>query len=170
MIVWSVVGIILLIAADQFTKALVVAYIKPNGPVTVVDGVLQMVYVENRGAAFGLMQNMRWFFVILTILACMALLYILFFYKHHDFFSRFACVLIIAGGIGNMIDRIKLSFVVDFISVSFFPPVFNFADCCIVVGVAAAILFVLRSEWKGGKKEKGANSHEQNHSGSGSGE
>ena len=156
MLIWSIIGIILLVAADQLTKFLVVAYIKPNHTVTVIDGLLNFVYVENRGAAFGLMQNMRWFFIVLTLIACAGLLYVLFFYKEHNFWSRMACVLIIAGGIGNLVDRIKLSYVIDFISVSFFPPVFNFADCCVVVGVAFAVIYLLFSGRTEKEKEDGA--------------
>ena len=143
MIIWSILGIILLVAIDQFSKWMIVFSVKPNGPITIIDGLLQFVYVENRGAAFGIMQNKQWFFVVLTIAACAVLLYFLFFYKHHNFFSRTACLLIVAGGIGNLIDRIKLSYVIDFISVSFFPPVFNFADICICVGVGLLVLSLL---------------------------
>jgi signal peptidase II len=99
--------------------------------------------VENRGAALGILQNQRVFFIVITIVFCIILFYILYFYKHHDFFSRFACIVIIAGGIGNLVDRIRLHFVVDYISVSFYSPVFNFADICVVAGVIAALIHIL---------------------------
>ena len=84
--------------------------------------------------------GLSWLLIILTIGLMAALLVFLFRYKHHTWMSRTSCVLIIAGGIGNLIDRFIFGYVVDYIHVLFFPDVFNFADCCVVVG---AILFAV---------------------------
>jgi signal peptidase II len=78
--------------------------------------------------------------VPITVAATVAIAVLLFRYKRHTFFSYATSALLIAGGIGNLIDRIAYGFVVDFIHVLFFDYIFNFADCCITVG---AVLFVI---------------------------
>lgn len=138
----SLAIIILLIVVDQVIKYLCIGLLKPVGSVKIIDGLLNFTYVENRGAAFGVLQNQRWFFIILTSIFCFLILYLLFYYKQHNFWSKMAASLILAGGIGNLVDRIKYGYVIDFISVSFFPPVFNFADCCVVIGATALFIHV----------------------------
>ena len=81
-----------------------------------------------------------WLVVPITVAATVAIAVLLFRYKRHTFFSYATSALLIAGGIGNLIDRIAYGFVVDFIHVLFFDYIFNFADCCITVG---AVLFVI---------------------------
>lgn len=157
MVFLSLLLILLLIAADQIIKYICIAFLKPVSSVEVIKGFLNFTYVENRGAAFGILQNQRWLFVAITVVFCFIALYLLFYYKNHSFWSKAAGILIIAGGIGNLIDRIKFGYVVDFVSVSFFPPVFNFADCCVVIGAAALIihlLFVKEPEKKGKADEQ----------------
>ena len=143
MAVLSFVLILLLIAADQLIKYLCILKLQPVGSVEVIPGFLKLTYVENRGAALGILQNQRIFFIIITIIFCFVLLYLLYYYRRHDFFSRFACIVIIAGGIGNLVDRIRLHYVIDYISFSFYSPVFNFADICVVAGVIAALIHIL---------------------------
>lgn len=130
-------------AADQAFKLLVMQNLKPVGRVTAVRGFLDFVYLENRGAAFGMLQNQRWFFIAITFLISVAVIVALFRYNNHEFFSYAASALIVGGGIGNMIDRVFRGYVVDYISVSFFPPVFNFADCCVTVGTVCLIIHLL---------------------------
>lgn len=114
--------------------------LKPVNTVTVIPGLLEFTYVENTGAAFGLFKNIMGFVVVITIVATVAILVLLFRYKHHSFFSYATSALLISGGIGNLIDRVVHGFVVDYIHVLFFDYVFNFADCCITIG---AVLFVV---------------------------
>ena len=132
--------IAVLTAVDQFIKMTVITNLKPIGSVTCIPGLLEFRYLENNGAAFGFFAGLSWLLIILTIGLMAALLVFLFRYKHHTWMSRTSCVLIIAGGIGNLIDRFIFGYVVDYIHVLFFPYVFNFADCCVVVG---AILFAV---------------------------
>ena len=160
MVIVSLICIILLIAIDQFSKYLCVHLLEPVGTVEIIKNLLNFTYSENRGAAFGILQNQRIFFVVVTVIFLFIAFYLLFYYKEHNFWSKFAGILIIAGGIGNLIDRIKVGYVVDFISVSFFPPIFNFADCCVVVGAIALFLHVLLTP---SPKKKG-NADEQNDS------
>jgi lipoprotein signal peptidase len=130
-------------AADQAIKLLVMQNLKPVGRVTVVRGFLDFFYLENRGAAFGMLQNQKWFFVTVTVLISAAVIVALFRYNNHEFFSYAASALIVGGGIGNLIDRVFRGYVVDYISVSFFPPIFNFADCCVTVGTVCLIIHIL---------------------------
>ena len=133
----------LCIAVDQMLKLLVVEYLKPDGIKTVISGLLSFEYVENRGAAFSMLQNQRWLFVGITLIICALIIYALFRYAHHEFFSYAASALIVGGGIGNLIDRVLHGYVVDYIHVSFFSAIFNFADCCVTVGTICLMIHVL---------------------------
>lgn len=133
----------LFIAVDQILKLLVVEYLKPDGIKTVISGLLSFQYVENRGAAFSILQNQRWVFVGTTVVICALIVYALFRYSHHEFFSYAASALIVGGGIGNLIDRVLHGYVVDYIHVSFFSAIFNFADCCVTVGTICLMIHVL---------------------------
>ena len=132
-----------LLAADQITKYFVLRDLKPLHSMTILNGLLEFSYIENTGAAFGLFKNIIWFVFLVTAAAAVALLVILFRYRKHTFFSYAASTLLIAGGIGNLIDRIFYGFVVDFIHVMFFDYIFNFADCCVTVGVVLFVIHVL---------------------------
>ena len=142
----TVLGVILAaagVAIDQIIKYIVLDRLAPVGSVQVIPGLLDFTYVENRGAAFGILQNRIWFFVVLTVLISAAVIFLWFRYRHHTVWSRLGAVLNLSGGIGNLIDRLVLGFVVDYIHVSFFPPVFNFADCCVVIGTVLVMVHVL---------------------------
>ena len=132
-----------LLAVDQMTKYFVLRDLKPVHSVTILHGLLEFSYIENTGAAFGLFKNMMWFVFLVTAVAVVAILGILFRYGKHTFFSYAASALLIAGGIGNLLDRIFYGFVVDFIHVMFFDYIFNFADCCVTVGVVLFVIHVL---------------------------
>lgn len=134
---------VLFIAIDQILKFLVVGYLKPAGVKTIFDGFLSLDYVENRGAAFSILQNQRWLFIVITVVISALLIYALFRYQHHEFFSYAASALIVGGGIGNLIDRVLHGYVVDYIHLSFFPAIFNFGDCCVTVGTVFLILHIL---------------------------
>lgn len=133
----------ILVAADQFLKVLVVDHLKPIGTIEIIPGWLNLTYVENPGAAFGILANQRWLFISLTAIIAVVIIGLLFVYREHTFCSYTASVLILAGGVGNIIDRIRLAYVIDYLHVTFFPPVFNFADCCVVVGTILLMLHVL---------------------------
>jgi lipoprotein signal peptidase len=132
----------LLIAADQVSKYFVIQNLKPIGSVPVIEGFFNLTYLENKGAAFGFMQNLQWFFIPATIIGCTALTIVLFRYKKHTFLSYVSLLLVIAGGIGNLIDRIYLGYVVDFFDFPFFGYIFNVADCCVTVGAVLLIITV----------------------------
>ena len=131
---------VLLLAVDQLTKFFVLRDLRPVGCVTLIPGLLELAYVENTGASFGLFKSWMGLVMGVTVVAIIAIVVLLFRYKKHSFFSYSTSALLIAGGIGNLIDRVVHGFVVDFIHVMFFDYIFNFADCCITVG---AVLFVI---------------------------
>ena len=134
---------ILLVAADQIIKRYVLLYLKPVGAITVINGLLDLAYLENTGAAFGTLQNSTLTLLVLSCITYLAIVLLIFKYKNHTFFSYASATLLLGGGLGNMLDRICHGFVVDFIYVLFFPFVFNFADCCITVGAMLFIVHVM---------------------------
>lgn len=135
-------GLLLLVTVvlDQVTKFMVVNDLKPIVAQPVIDHVLQFRYVENRGAAFGMLQGQRWLFIVLSTVAIVAILVGLVLYrKKISQLLALSLIMIAGGGIGNQIDRIVNGYVVDFIEVLFVDfAVFNVADCFVTVGVFLA--------------------------------
>lgn len=153
----TIIAVILLTAADQIIKLLTVKYIKPCGSIEIIKNILNFSYVENRGAAFGIMENARWIFILLTITISAVIIYFLFFKKINQKLLRTSLTLLLSGAIGNLIDRILLGFVVDMIELKFIDyPVFNFADCCVVTGAVLFCIYILFI-YKEPKKEKEKN-------------
>lgn len=150
-----------LLGIDQLTKYFVLQKLKPIGSVTVISGLLEFSYIENTGAAFGLFKNSMWLIMTLTAIAFVAIAVVLFRYKNHTLLSYIASTLLIAGGIGNLIDRMLYGFVVDFIHVMFFDYIFNFADCCVTVGAVLFVLHVLLISYREKKAAQTAEPFEQ---------
>ncbi len=142
---------VVIAAADQIIKYFVLQNLAPVGSVTLIDSLLSLVYVENRGAAFGMFQNSIWIFTIITFVIMGIFIYLIISKKFEGKLFLTATTLIIGGGIGNLIDRIFRGFVVDYFAVSFFPPVCNLADYCITIGAA---LFVISLLFSGNSNEK----------------
>lgn len=153
----SLAVIAVLTAADQLIKYFVVTYLKPIGEKLVIPGVLRFTYVENDGAMMGLFGGKAQVMMWITVVIIAVLLVILLLKKIKFGFNYCCLVAIIAGGIGNLIDRFRLGFVVDYIDVLFVKfYVFNFADCLITVGAFLIIgyqIYEIIRETKG-KKEK----------------
>ena len=137
---------IVLILIDQFTKYLAVTFLKDNGPFIIIDGVFQLRYLENRGAAFGMMQGRQYLFVAG---AAVIVLLIAYFYQKMPMTKKYiplriCAVLLCSGAIGNMIDRLKLNYVVDFFYFDLIDfPIFNVADCYVVVACIAFVFLIL---------------------------
>lgn len=137
-------SIALLIAViDQVIKYFVVMYLEPVSTVTAIPHLLDLIYIENTGVAFGMFKNLRWIFVIVTLAVIVAFVILLFKNAGNSRLFSIASVLIIGGGIGNLIDRIFRGFVVDYLQLSFFPPVCNFADYCITAGTVVLVIYLL---------------------------
>lgn len=149
-----IVTVLLSIAADQLTKLAAVRLLKP-GSVTALPGVLDFTYVENRGAAFGILADHRWVFLVLSAAAIAAVFAYIIISKPRSRLLLISLGLIAGGGIGNMIDRVRLGYVVDFIDVTFVKfYVFNIADSCVCVGCALLILWMILSERADRKEER----------------
>jgi signal peptidase II len=134
---------IVLIALDQVTKFLAIEYIKPMNSLTVIPGIFKLTYVENQGIAFGLFQGGRWIFVGVAIIILIGIaVYYARLPKTKEYrFVKILLIIIAAGAIGNFIDRFKNGFVVDFLHASFIDfPVFNLADCYVVVGTISLMI------------------------------
>lgn len=132
----EIVAVLFLIGIDQIVKYLTVVYLQGNPPYVIIDNVFSLTYVENRGAAFGLLQNQRLFFLFFTII----ILSIVFYYylkiprTRRYFLLRLTLTIFFAGAIGNWIDRLRLSYVIDTFYFSLIDfPVFNVADSYVVV-------------------------------------
>ncbi|AFK87006.1 MULTISPECIES: signal peptidase II [Thermoanaerobacterium] len=129
----ELITVILAILIDQISKYFVVRYLKPIGTFPIIDNVFNFTYVENKGAAFGILQNKTLLFIIITIIVGTILVYSIIKVPSSTFY-KFTLSMILGGAIGNLIDRVRLGYVVDFIDFKFFPAVFNLADSMIVVG------------------------------------
>lgn len=139
----SILVVILGVALDQYTKYLATLHLKDHS-VVLIDGVFQLQYLENQGAAFGLLQNQQLLFLLVTIVT---LVFLTILYVRMPVIKRYIplriCMLsIAAGAIGNMIDRIRFQYVVDFFYFELIDfPIFNVAD--IFASVATCVLAVL---------------------------
>lgn len=143
MIIFSLILIVVLTAADQLIKWAITSNFDIGESLTVIPGLLEFRYIRNTGAAFGMMQNNSLFFAAVTVIMSIVIIVMLIKYKNHNFLCYSAAVMIVAGGLGNLIDRVFLNYVVDFIHVMFFDYIFNFADCLVVVGTAFFAIHVL---------------------------
>lgn len=133
-----------LLFLDQFTKHLVTIHLKNQPPLVLIDGVLEFQYFENTGIAFSLFQGRKVFILITGFLVMAVILFFLFRIPEERKFRviHVLMAVLIAGALGNIIDRIRFDYVVDFISfVLIHYPIFNVADCYIVV--SAIVLFCL---------------------------
>ena len=146
-----------IVGIDQLTKHLTVANIPLYANVPFLPGVLGLTYVQNTGAAFSMLEGQQWLFALIFAVLTVAIVWA---YCKKSFpftkFEWFCIAAIYGGGLGNMIDRLRLGFVVDMIKTEFMVfPVFNVADCFITCGcilLIAHILFFNKGFWKEEKK------------------
>ena len=145
------------ILVDQLSKAIAVATLKGEASFPLWQGVLHLTYVENRGAAFGMLKDHRWVFLVISTVSIAAILIYMFKARPAGVLERISLAMIAGGGIGNMIDRVVRGFVVDFIDVrciNFY--VFNIADSFVCVGCGLLILTLIRSEIREAQEKKHA--------------
>lgn len=176
-IIISVVVMLVLVVLDQLSKYLIVsafdmgqhigkldldaleAIVEGLEPIELIPGVLNFRFVLNDGAAFGSLDNARWIFMILSTVAIIAILVYMFWKKPQNKLLLVSLTLITGGGIGNMIDRVALGYVIDFIDFCAFPKlwmwVFNVADSCVTVGAALLALWMIIDVVKDIRREKG---------------
>ena len=135
-----------LIAFDQYTKQWAKVYLKDKPAYNLINGILELNYLENQGAAFGMLPNQKIFFVFVAIVILFVIGYVLIKVPDQKKYTilHFLFSLIVAGSIGNMIDRVRYDYVVDFIyfvRINF--PIFNVADCYVTVGTARLLVLFL---------------------------
>ena len=153
------------VLVDQLTKLWTVAALGVGESVEFLPGVLRFTYIQNKGAAFGMLSDNRWVFMIVSSVAIIALFVYLWKFRPDSIWACTAISLIIGGGIGNMIDRVRLEYVIDMIDFCAFPKlwmwIFNFADACVCVGAGILFVWLIASMISEAKQEK-AKKQEEN--------
>ena len=148
----------LIVALDQISKWLVVANIPLHESVDVIPGVFKFTYIRNDGAAFGMLDDARWVFMILSTVAIVGVIAYMFMKKPTSKLLCISLAFMVGGGIGNMIDRICLGYVVDFLDFCAFPKLwmwtFNIADSFVVVGAGMLMLWMVLDLIREVKEEK----------------
>ena len=164
MLIWILImlGSILV---DQVSKLLVIKYLDPEEPFVIWEGVFRFSYVENEGAAFGMLSEHRWIFMVLSTVAILGLLLYLWKWPPESKWACGAIALIAGGGVGNMIDRVRLGYVVDFLDFCLFPEiwpwVFNIADACVCVGGAFLFLWCVIELVREARAQKAAKTEDR---------
>lgn len=153
-IILMAVGVLI----DQFSKFLVVHNLELYESYELIPNVFRFTYIQNKGAAFGSFSESRWVFMILSTVMIVGILVYIFYKKPQNKLLMSSLTLIVAGGIGNMIDRIRLGYVIDFLDFCAFPKLwmwnFNVADAFVCVGAGIMILWLILDIVKESKKEK----------------
>lgn len=139
---------IIIIVADQLSKYFAIEKLKGSLSHIIIPNVLKFTYVENTGAAFGILKNKQLFFIITTLIIVVLIsLFLIKYYHQLHIFMKIGLGLLLGGAIGNLIDRIRFGYVVDFIDVRLFNsydfPVFNIADISIVLGTMIILILTL---------------------------
>ena len=160
MYIWIIL-MLLGVFLDQISKYLIVLYMELYQSVEVIPGVFNFTYIQNEGAAFGSMSNSPWVFMVLSTVMIVGILVYMFWKKPQSRLLLSALTMIVAGGIGNMIDRIRrifLGYVIDFLDFCAFPKLwkwtFNVADSFVVIGAGMIILWMILDMVREYKAEK----------------
>lgn len=153
--IYSLISIVLLVGLDRFSKILAVKYLSGGTPVTVIPHILGLRYTENTGAAFSILSKNTGFLIVITIVSMAFLVYLIFIKKYGTTLERALMTVVLAGGIGNLIDRIVSGYVVDYFEFLFMNfAVFNVADIYITVGITLYLVYALYEEHKNKKEKK----------------
>ncbi len=135
------------VVVDQFTKYLVTNNMIEGMGIPIIDGIFHLTYILNPGAAFGILENNRWFFVLTAV----SVLTVLFYYRHAIMFEsrlvQLGAALFAGGALGNLIDRIRIGLVIDFFDFRIWP-IFNVADIAICLGVGLIVWSTIKTELK----------------------
>ncbi|WP_245926330.1 signal peptidase II [Sulfoacidibacillus thermotolerans] len=151
-------------AIDQLIKWIISTHMAVNSAIPIWPGVLELLYVQNRGAAFSILLNQTVLLIVVAVVVIGVIVYINRRYAKRHLRLQIALGLLLGGAVGNLIDRIRLGYVIDYVYIeAIHYPVFNFADSCIVVSV---VYLVLRA-WRARDQEVGihkkAQTKEVNH-------
>ena len=152
-----------IICLDQVTKWLAVVYLQGGPSFPLWPNVFHFTYAENTGMAFGMLKDHRWVFMVFSTVAIIGLAIYLFRFRPEGRWMQISMAFIIGGGIGNMIDRIFLGYVVDFLDFTLINfAVFNVADSFVCIGAGMMILYLVIDLIKEIKLEKAKKAKEQN--------
>ena len=147
---------VLLVLADQAVKFIIRASIPPGQAIPFIPYVLDLTYSQNTGAAFSILSRHTWLIILASLAAVLVMCYLAVKGFFKNALGRWAAVLILAGGIGNLIDRVVFGFVTDMFQTVFMDfAIFNVADCCITVGAALLFLYVLLYMGRDRENERG---------------
>ena len=146
--------IIMIIAFDQITKYIAKSTLYPDKAIHFIDGFLEFRYAENTGVAFSMFSGGRWGFIILTSAVALGMLVYMFTRAQKNLWLYWSLGVIVAGAIGNLIDRIFLGYVIDFINPTFVRfAVFNIADCAVTLGTVSLVAYLIFDIFKKEKKD-----------------
>lgn len=134
------VGIVLI---DHILKFLVMTNSYSLVGKYIIKGFIQITYIQNKGAAFGILKGHKEFFILITIFILLFIIYIVFSGKIQNKIFIISASLVVGGGIGNLIDRITRGYVIDYFEFSFFPLVCNISDYCISIGAFLLIIYAI---------------------------
>lgn len=153
--IFCTIMIILIVAFDQITKYFASLKLADGSVAKFIPGVVQFKYVENTGMAFSMLSGARWVFIALTVVVCVGVFYYLFSNRCKSLWLYWSLGVILSGGIGNLIDRIRFGYVVDFIEPTFVNfAIFNIADCAVTCGAVVLVGYLLYDAFKDVKKPK----------------
>lgn len=147
--------ILLLISLDQLIKYLIVQNVALNTGISLIDNIISLFYIQNNGAAWGILSGNMILFYFVTIAVIVGMLYWYHMYNRGKlhWIEKLAYILIFSGALGNFIDRIRLGYVIDMIKLDFIDfPIFNVADTYLTCGVVVMLIYTLFLE-KGMKNE-----------------
>lgn len=146
-VIINLISVAALVGIDQAIKLWAVDVLKPVGTMPLIPHLVELRFVLNQGMAFSLLSGKQLFLIVATSAALLLIAYILFFRSRGKLLQQLSLILVLAGGIGNLIDRVLNGEVVDYINLLFMRfAVFNFADICVCVGVALWVLAIFLEE------------------------
>ena len=140
---WGILLVIAIVACDQLSKYAIRSLFNVNESVSVFGDFFELRYIQNDGAAFSSFAGKQTFLIAVSVIAIIGAAFFLRKMKSEGAMFKVALLCIIAGGIGNLIDRFLLGYVTDMLSFSIFPPVFNIADIAVCLGCGILIVYVL---------------------------
>lgn len=154
--IWSAFMIVVIVIIDQVTKYFAVNYLCGKPAIQFIKGFVEFVYAENTGVAFSMLSGGRWFFTILTFIVVIACL--VYMYKgkaQKNLWLYWSLGVVISGAIGNLIDRVRFGYVVDFINPTFVDfAVFNIADCAVTLGALSLVAYLVFDMFKKENKDE----------------
>ncbi len=145
--------IILIFFLDQLTKRVIDQALTLKQSITILPNILYFTKAYNTGASFSILQGQQWFFILFAFLVIIAIIY---YYKKIPINNRLFIAFILAGTIGNLVDRLQYGYVIDFIDFKIWP-VFNIADTAVCIGAAGLIYYILKDDKSKNKNKKKIN-------------